>query len=202
MGTMKKTMMLVFAGLLISAGLIAQYKVGDKVEDFKLKNIDGKYVSLSDYEDAKGFIVVFTCNTCPFANKYEERIIKLDRKFADKGYPVVAINPNCTKKQPGDSMEANKERAKDNGYTFPYLRDDGQKVAKRFGAERTPEIYLLEKKNEGMYLAYTGTIDNNVDNASKADEHYVEDAVYALMKDAKVPVAQTNAIGCTIKWSE
>ncbi len=199
---MKKTMTLIFAGILVSAGLIAQYEVGDKVEDFKLKNIDGKYVSLSDYEEAKGFIVVFTCNTCPFAIKYEERIMKLDKKFASKGYPVVAINPNCIKKKPGDSMKANKERAKDKGYSFAYLRDDGQKVAKRFGAERTPEIYLLEKKNGKMYLAYTGTIDNNVDNASKADAHYVADAVNALLKNDKVPVAETKAVGCTIKWSE
>ncbi len=188
--------------LFFSFSLSAQYKVGDKVKDFKLKNTDGEYVSLSDYEDAKGYIVVFTCNTCPFAVKYEQRIIDLDKKYAQKGYPVVALNPNCTKKQPGDSMEAMKERSSEKGYSFAYLRDDGQKVAKRFGAERTPEIFLLDKRNDGLYLVYTGTIDNNVDNPSKANEHYVKDAIESLMAGKEIAMAKTKAIGCTIKWTE
>lgn len=193
---------LVFTGLFLSSGIFAQYKMGDKVKDFELENTKGEMVSLSDYDDAKGFIVVFTCNTCPFALKYEERIIELDKKYANKGYPVVAINPNCVNKKPDDSMDAMKERSKDQGYGFAYLKDYGQKVAKKFGAERTPEIYLLEKKNDGMYLVYTGTIDNNVDDPSKADKHYVEDAVDALIAGNKVDLAQTKAVGCTIKWSE
>jgi peroxiredoxin len=197
-----KILTLLFAGIFISSGLFAQYKVGDKVKDFELENTKGEMVSLSDYDDAKGFIVVFTCNTCPFAIKYEERIIALDKKYSKKGYPVVAINPNCIKQKPDDSMEAMKERSKDQGYGFVYLKDYGQKVAKKFGAERTPEIYLLEKKNDGMYLVYTGTIDNNVDDPSKADKHYVEDAVDALLAGNKVDLAQTKAVGCTIKWSE
>lgn len=201
---MKKIRMIsmLYAGLFLFLGLSAQYKVGDKVKDFKLENVNGEMVSLSDYEDAKGFIVVFTCNTCPFAIKYEERIIALDKKYSKEGYPVVAINPNCIKKQPGDSREAMKDRSGEKGYSFAYLKDNGQKVAREFGAERTPEIYLLEKKKDGMYLVYTGTIDNNVDDASKADKHYVEDAVEALLAGKNVDLARTNAVGCTIKWSE
>lgn len=200
-----KTQKFLFTALLaifFSFSLSAQYEIGDKVKDFKLKNTDGEYISLSDYKDAEGFIVVFTCNTCPFAKKYEQRIIELDKKYAKKGYPVVALNPNCVNKKPGDSMESMKERSSDKGYTFAYLRDDGQKVAKKFGAERTPEIFLLDKKSDGLYLVYTGTIDNNVDNPSKADEHYVQDAVESLMTGKDIAQAKTNAIGCTIKWSE
>jgi peroxiredoxin len=197
----KKLMLTVFSFFLF-IGLNAQYQVGDKVEDFKLKNTEGEYVSLSDYEDADGFIVVFTCNTCPFAKKYEERIIALDKKYAKKGYPVVAVNPNCVKKKPGDSMEAMDERSEDKGYSFVYLKDNGQKVARKFGAERTPEIFLLDKRKDDLYLVYTGTIDNNVDDPSKADEHYVEEAVEALLDNEQVPVAKTKAVGCTIKWSE
>ena len=197
-----KTMIMMLAGLFLATSLYAQYEVGDKVKDFKLENINGEMVSLADFDEAEGFIVVFTCNTCPYAKKYEERIIALDKKYAKKGYPVVAINPNCVKKQPGDSMDAMKERSKEKDYSFVYLKDYGQEVAKQFGAERTPEIYLVEKKNDGMYVVYTGTIDNNVDDPSKADKHYVEDAVDALMAGNKVELAETKAVGCTIKWSE
>lgn len=200
-----KTQKFLFSAMLalfFSSSLLAQYEVGDKVKDFKLKNTDGQYVSLSDYKDAEGFIVVFTCNTCPFAKKYEQRIINLDKKYAKKGYPVVALNPNCTRKKPGDSMKSMEDRSRDKDYTFAYLKDEGQKVAKKFGAERTPEIFLLDKKNNGLYLVYTGTIDNNVDNPSKADEHYVEDAVKSLMTGKEIALAKTKAIGCTIKWSE
>ncbi len=191
----------VLTGLFLSTGVFAQYEIGDKVQDFKLKSTSGEYVSLEDYEDAKGYIVVFTCNTCPFVHKYEERIIALDKKFASKAYPVVAINPNSVKKSPGDSMDAMKKRAADKSYSFAYLRDDDQQVAKRFGAERTPEIYLLEKKEDGLYLVYTGTIDNNVNDPSKADEHYVSDAINALISGKDVSIAETKAIGCTIKWN-
>lgn len=201
MKTMKVLTMIV-AGVFLTTGLFAQYKVGDKVEDFKLKNTMGKYVSLADYADAKGFILVFTCNTCPFAQKYEKRIIALNSKYSGKGYPVVAVNPNSVDMKPGDSMDAMKERSMDKKYGFAYLKDPSQEVARRFGAERTPEIYLLDKKDDGLYLVYTGTIDNNVDDPSKADKHYVEEAVDALMAGNTIQLAETKAVGCTIKWSK
>ena len=197
-----KMMTVIFAGIIFSSGLFAQYSIGDRVEDFRLKNTNGEKISLSDYPDAKGFIVVFTCNTCPFVLNYEQRIIELHKKFSVKGYPIVAINPNCTIKQPGDTMEEMKKRSVEKGYGFAYLRDDNQLVASRFGAERTPEIYLLEKEEDGLYLVYTGTIDNNVDDASKADKHYVSDAVNALLSGNEIAMKETRAIGCTIKWSE
>ena len=96
------------------------YQVGDIVKDFKLKNIDGKMVSLSDFKDAKGFIVTFTCNTCPYAVAYEDRIIELDKKYASKGYPVIAIMPNNTTIKPGDSFEAMQARAKEKGWMIPW----------------------------------------------------------------------------------
>ena len=104
------------------------YKVGDIATDFSLPNIDGKMVSLSDFKKAKGFIVIFTCNTCPYAVAYEDRIVALDKKYAEKGYPVVAIMPNNPEVKPGDDMDAMKVRAKEKGFTFPYLMDKGQKI--------------------------------------------------------------------------
>ena len=124
---------------------------GDYAKDFELPNVDGKMVSLSDYGDAKGFIVVFTCNTCPYAKAYESRIIDLDKKYADKGFPVIAVNPNDISKQPGDSMDEMKKRASSKGYSFPYLRDDSQEVAKAFGATKTPHVYVLNKEATDKY---------------------------------------------------
>ncbi len=199
---MKTLKSILFAVLMLTivTELNAQYKVGDKVDDFSLKNIDGKMVSLADYKDAKGFIVVFSCNQCPVVQKYEGRIKALNEKYAAKGYPVIAINPNDEKVQPGDSFEEMKSRAKTQGYKFPYLRDDSQQVARRFGAERTPHVYIVNKTGDGLKLVYIGAIDNNADDAAKADKHYVQDAISSLMKGEPLAVTETRAVGCTIKW--
>lgn len=175
------------------------YDIGDVATDFKLENIDGKFVSLSDYEDAKGFIVVFTCNTCPYAVKYEDRIVALDKKYAKEGYPVVAIMPNDTDVKPGDSMEAMKKRAKVKGYTFAYLMDEGQKIYPQYGATKTPHVYILEKTDEGNIVRYIGAIDDNYKSADKVSVTYVEDAVNALLAGKEVPETKTRAIGCSIK---
>ena len=125
------------------------YAIGDEATDFSLKNVDGKMVSLADYKDAKGFIVTFTCNTCPFAVLYEDRIQALNEKYGSQGYPVIAIMPNNTDVKPGDNMQAMKQRAQEKGFTFPYLIDKGQKVYPKFGATKTPHIYVLEKTKKG-----------------------------------------------------
>ncbi|MEM7550626.1 MAG: thioredoxin family protein [Bacteroidota bacterium] len=178
------------------------YDVGSKAIDFKLKNVDGKMISLADYDDAKGFIVIFTCNHCPYAQLYEDRIIALDKKYASKGYPVIAINPNDPKKAPDDSFDQMIVRAKDKGFTFPYLYDDTQEVAKAYGATRTPHVYILDKASDELEVKYIGAIDNNYKTPSEVTEKYVEDAVDALIEGKKVPNDYTKAIGCTIKWSE
>jgi len=157
------------------------YEVGDIATDFKLKNIDGNMVSLADYKDAKGYIVIFTCNTCPYAVQYEDRIIALDKKYADKGFPVVAIMPNNPSVQPGDSMEAMKARAASKGFTFPYLFDDGQKIYPQYGATKTPHVYLLEKTEKGNVVRYIGAIDDNYKDADAVNTKYVEEAVDALI---------------------
>src|SRR5437764_553070 len=131
-----------FAFLFIAAAPDAGYKPGDKARDFKLKNVDGKMMSLADYKDAKGFIVTFTCNHCPFAKAYEDRIIALHTKYAAKGYPVVAINPNDKDREPDDSFDNMVIRAKDKKYPFAYLYDESQEIAKAYGATRTPHVYI------------------------------------------------------------
>jgi peroxiredoxin len=175
------------------------YEVGDKATDFKLKNIDGKMISLADYADAKGFIVIFTCNHCPYAVKYEDRIIELNNKYEPKGYPVIAINPNDPEVVPEDSFENMQKRAKTKGFNFPYLLDEGQKVYPEYGATRTPHVYILQKEGNDQFVRYIGAIDDNYGDASAVEKKYVEDAVDALLDGKNVETTTTKAIGCSIK---
>ncbi len=184
--------LLLAAALPVSTGL----KVGDKAPDFKLKNVDGRMVSLADYKDAKGYIVTFTCNTCPYAVMYEDRIIELHNKFAPKGYPVVAIQPNDPEAQPGDAFDKMQARAKEKGFPFAYLFDEGQKIYPQYGASRTPEIYLLDKN---LIVRYTGAIDDNAQDASAVTTRYVENAIAALEGGKNPEPSFVKAVGCTIK---
>jgi len=186
-------------GKVVSPVSVSGYKINDVATDFKLKNIDGAMVSLSDYKDAKGFIVIFTCNHCPYSVAYEDRIVALDKKYKPLGYPVIAINPNNPKSYPEDSYDNMKVRAKEKGFTFPYLVDEGQLIYPQYGAKKTPHVYVLEKNAKGNIVSYIGAIDNNYKDASAASEKYVEDAVNALLKGEKVPKEVTKAIGCSIK---
>ncbi len=175
------------------------YDIGDVATDFKLKNVDGSTVSLSDYEDAKGYIVIFSCNTCPYVVAYEDRMNALDKKYKAKGFPVIAINPNNPELSPGDSFEKMQERARKKGFTFPYVFDAKQEIFPQYGATRTPHVYLLEKTAEGNVVRYIGAIDDNYKEASAVKEKFLENAVDALLNNKEVPVAKTKAIGCTIK---
>ena len=175
------------------------YKVGDAAADFKLKNIDGEMVSLSKYDQARGFIVIFTCNHCPYAKSYEDRIIELDNTFKELGFPVIAINPNDPKVEPLDGFDGMIKRAKEKGFPFPYLVDEGQKIYPQYGATKTPHVFILQKEGDKNIVKYIGGIDNNYENAAEATEHYVRDAVYALVKDQPVKITKTVAIGCSIK---
>jgi len=172
------------------------YKIGDKATDFKLKSVDGKMYSMADFKSAKGFIVVFTCNHCPFAKKYEDRINDLAKKYKPKGYILLAINPNDPGVQPEDSFELMKVRAKEKGFVFPYLFDEGQKIYPQYGATKTPHAFLLDKN---LVVKYIGAIDDNVDSASEVKEKYLENAIAAL-ESGKTPSPETTkAIGCSIK---
>lgn len=177
----------------------AGYQIGDIARDFSLLNIDDKKVSLSDFPEAKGFIVIFTCNHCPFSVANEDRIIALDQKYKSLGYPVIAINPNNPKSYPADNFENMKIRAKEKGFTFPYLVDKGQKVYPQYGATKTPHVYVLQKTKDGNRVEYIGAIDNSARDANAATEHYVQDAVEALLKGDVPKIRETKAIGCSIK---
>lgn len=174
--------------------------INDKAAPFMLKDVSGEMISLDKYDEAsKGAIVIFTCNHCPYAKAYEQRIIKLDNQFRPKGVPVIAINPNDPDLVPEDSYKEMQKRAKEKKYPFPYLIDEKQEVYKAYGATRTPHVFLLKKKNDEFYVSYIGTIDNNYEHEEEVTEKYLANAVMALLK-GEVPSPQvTKAIGCSIK---
>lgn len=201
---MKKLIVLV---LIAAAGLSFKiagggYKVGDAATDFKLKNVDGKTVSLTDYKNAKGYIVVFTCNHCPYAQAYESRIMELDKMYAPKGYPVIAISPNDPVGEPQDSYANMQKRAAERKYTFPYLIDETQNITRAYGATATPHVYVLQKTASGNMVQYIGAIDDDTEGKNPNKNNYVQKAVNALLSGTKPQVTTTKAIGCSIKWKK
>lgn len=178
------------------------YSIGDSATDFTLKDVDGDMVSLSDYKDAKGYIVIFTCNTCPYAVASEQRIVDLDKEFKGKGYPVIAINPNDPEVQPDDTYELMQKKAKEAGFTFPYLFDESQTVYAEYGATKTPHVYLLQKENDKNVVKYIGAIDDNVRKADAVTDRFLANAVNELLAGKEVSVTETKAIGCSVKQKQ
>ncbi|MBK6274538.1 MAG: thioredoxin family protein [Saprospirales bacterium] len=178
------------------------YKVGDNIKDFSLQNIDGKNVSLADYKDSKGFIITFTCNHCPYAMAYEDRILALNKKYAKAGYPVIAINPNDAIQYPEDNFEAMQVRSKEKKFNFPYLYDESQNIAKQFGATKTPHVFIVQKEGDKLVVKYIGAIDDNWEKAADVKEKYAESAIDALLAGKPVATTSTKAIGCSIKWKK
>lgn len=175
-------------------------KVGDIAPNFSLKNVDGKMVSLETGSNIKGYIVVFTSNSCPYSVLYEDRLIALNTKYASQGYPLIAIQSNNPTTTSGDSFEKMKERATQKGFNFPYLMDsDGQATVKAFGATNTPQVYILNKEDARFKVAYIGAIDNNSRNPLDATKRYVENALDQLLAGLPVETPNTKAIGCVIK---
>jgi peroxiredoxin len=189
-------------GVVLFAGrpLHNGYDVGDNAADFKLKNVDGKMVSLSDYKTAKGFIIIFDCNTCPYSKAYNSRIIALNEKYAPQGFPLIAINANDPAISAGDSFDEMVKVAREKGYDFPYLVDESQTIAKAYGATNTPHVFVLDKNSNSWKVAYIGTIDDNARQPSAVTTKYVENAVDALLAGKPVPITRTKALGCGIKW--
>ena len=198
---MKKIILLVMLAFsaFLSQAQNATLKAGDTAPDFKLKNVDGKEVSFASFPKAKGYIVVFTCNTCPYAIGYEQRIIDLDNKFRPQGYPVIAINPNDPEASTADTFDKMQELAKSKKYPFPYLFDAGQKVTDQYGAKRTPHLFIVSKTAKGNVVEYVGAIDNDPEGNNAQKTKYAEDVIAALKSNQKPAITQTKEIGCTVK---
>lgn len=196
-----KTSLIISAAIILVAGTsftTPAYRVGDYASDFTLKNLNGEYFSLSGMNNAKGYILIFTSNTCPVVKKYEQRIIDLHNEFSSLGFPVIAINSNDS----GDSTEEIQKNLKEKNYPFEYLFDESQDIAREYGATNTPHVFVVLKNNSHLEIKYVGAIDNNADDASSADKYYLRDAVTAILKGYEVPVTLTRAVGCELKWKQ
>ncbi len=172
-------------------------EIGQRAPDFILPAADGKDYSLGSFKDKKVVVVMFTCNHCPYVQAYEPRLISLQRDYAERGVQLVAINANDSAGYPEDGYDNMIKRARDRQYNFPYLRDENQRVARSYGAEYTPEVFVLNAK---LQVRYVGRVDDNWQHPDKAQSHDLRDAIEAVLNHRKVENPVTHAIGCTIKW--
>lgn len=195
-----KKLFFLFSMLFLAVSASGQgYSVGDVATDFRLLNVDGNYISMSDYEDVNGVVLIFSCNHCPYVVAYEDRMIELHNEYAPKGFPVLAINPNDTIAEPRDSFTKMIERAQEKNFPFDYVIDANQEIYPIYGATRTPHVFLLEKDGDDFVVAYIGAIDDNYRDASQVEERYLANAIDALLAGERPNPAVTRAIGCTIK---
>ena len=171
--------------------------IGKPGPGFSLKGVDGRVHSLDDYADKTAVVVVFTCNHCPTAVEYEDRLIELQADYAPKGVQLIAINPNEDKGHPTDSYEHMIQRAKEKGFNFPYLRDDTQEVARAYGAVRTPHVFLLDAERN---VVYQGRIDDNAKDPGAVERRDLRDALDEVLAGKPVSVPVTVAVGCSVKW--
>jgi len=187
--------------LTLRVSLCAQtVHVGNAVAGFTLKNVDGKVVSLGDYPKAKGFIIVFTCNHCPFAKLYTQRLNELACQYGPLGFVLLAINSSDNVLLESESFGKMVEQSRNQHFAFPYLQDAQQIVARAFGASRTPQAFVLLKENNKLIIKYEGAIDDNGAEPGNVVHRYVADAINNLLNGKPVAIAETKSVGCAIKF--
>ncbi|MBM3451239.1 MAG: thioredoxin family protein [Armatimonadetes bacterium] len=175
---------------------MSRLTLGASAPTFELPGTDGKVHRLSDFASGP-FVVIFSCNHCPYAQAWEGRLIELQRAFVARGVRFVVVNANDAAEYPDDSFPRMRERAQEKGYNFPYLCDETQWVARAYGAQRTPEVFLFDL---GGRLRYHGAVDDNYDDPGAVKQPYLSAAIEAVLAGEEPPVAETRAVGCTIKW--
>ena len=164
--------------------------IGKSIPDFSLLNIDSTRISFKTYPNAKGFIIVFTCNHCPFAKLYPERLNALNLKYSSLGVPLLAINSMDTAVYEEESFDLMRAKAIREKTNFPYLYDASQIVGKSFGADHTPHAFILCKENEQWIIKYSGAIDDNGEHAELANS-YIENALTELLANKAISNAET-----------
>jgi peroxiredoxin len=195
---MSRSLFVALAASLAVAGSAFGLSIGDKAPStsVKMKNVDGSDVSIADVAGKSGTLVIFSCNHCPYVKAWQGRIASIGNAAKASGLGVIVINSNDPTSYPEDSYAEMQKRAKDLGFTFPYVVDATSDVARSFGASHTPEAYLFDKDGK---LVYHGAIDDSKE-ADQVTKHFLQDAVDAAVAGKAVPVAETKAIGCTIKF--
>jgi peroxiredoxin len=170
--------------------------LGTEAPQFDLPGVDGRNHTLDDYGEADALVLIQSCNHCPYVQSWEGRMVELQREFRDRGARLVAINSNDAESHPDDSFEEMQARAERQGFNFDYLYDESQEIARELGAERTPEVFLFDRDRR---LRYHGAIDDSRDE-SGVSQHFLRDAVEAVLAGREPEVTETPAVGCTVKW--
>jgi peroxiredoxin len=163
----------------------------------KMRNVDGRELSIGDVAGSKGTLVIFTCNHCPWAKAWEGRIAQLGNEFQKRGVGVIAINANDPAEYSEDGFDEMVKRAKARDFQFPYVVDGGSKVARAFAAERTPEAFLFDAEGK---LVYHGTVDDNAEEPAGVRQHFLRDALEAVATGQPVQTKETKSLGCSIKY--
>jgi peroxiredoxin len=187
--------------LLVPVSLMAQtgYKVGDKVDDFTLLNVkDKSKVSLSALASKKAVVIVFTSHNCPYTKIYEQRATKFIQEYEQKGVTFLLINPNNPLSNPEESLEEMAKAVDERGYRSPYLSDASQNVCDKFGATKTPEVFVLKNQSGSFVLKYKGAIDDNPQVANDVTSSYLREALEAVLNNQPVKITEKRATGCMI----
>lgn len=196
---MKMSMLVLSVAMAVPSLAQASLGLGEKSPHAttKMKNVDGKETSIAEVAGAKGTLVVFTCNHCPYAKAWEDRIVELGNTYSKQGIGVIAVNPNDPGVKPDDGFEAMQTRAKEKGFAFPYVVDATSDVAKAYGATKTPEVFLFGADGK---LVYKGAVDDNSEDAKAVKVRYLKDALDAVAGGKKPAMAESKALGCSIKF--
>lgn len=171
--------------------------IGETIPGFSLPATDGHSYAGPDISGEKATVILFWCNHCPYVIPNQQRVIDMQSGFVSQGVKFAAICANNSATHPADSFANMQQRAQEMGYNFPYLHDESQEVAKAFGAQRTPEVFLFD--SQGV-LRYHGRIDDNHEDVSRARSHDLRNAIQTVLAGHLPDPAETGAMGCTIKW--
>ena len=195
---MKKVLILLFSALVLSSFVV--FEKEKSINDFRLKNaLNSKFVSLSDYKNAKGFVVVFTCNKCPMAKFYTKRLNEINLKYKKLGIPLLALNSMDTLAYAEESFTLMQKKSKKEQFNFPYLQDKSQTIAKEFNATHTPQAFVIWKNKLGKYtIKYQGAIDDNAGEPEKATQHFLTNAIDELLLKKEVSTPKSESFGCRI----
>lgn len=176
---------------------MAHLGIGEQIIPFRLIGTDDQQHAAADYRDRKALVIIFSCNHCPYVRAWEDRMIAIQHDYASRSVQLLAINANDAKKYPDDSLPKMQQRAEEKGFPFPYLFDETQEVARAYGAERTPEVFLFDEQG---VLRYHGAIDDNFEQPEAVQQPYLRAALDAILAGQQPPIASTPPVGCTIKW--
>jgi len=191
-------LLVVGLGAFMPADIVEELEIGARAPmiDHEVKDVSGETLTLSDVADENGLLVIFSCNTCPWVDKWENRYNPVSELAKENGIGMIALNPNTEYRDRGDSFEDMKKRAESKNYKFPYALDENNKLADAFGATRTPHVFLF---NSDLELVYRGAIDDNANSAENVSRHYLKDAIRALASGEEISTKTTKSLGCTIK---